>query len=114
MRPSLWTSAAEVVALGLAACSTSVPAEDGGPLDATVKDSPSAEAAADVAADGGADTGPNGCPVTTCYGMVVIPPGGSVPYGDTCGTLCTCDCSGLCLGKCSWSPNCYCLDAGGQ
>lgn len=111
MRALFWIS--RLIAVAFVGCSTTA-ADDGGMtnLDAT-KGTLDAPASAEAAADARVDSAMGGCTVATCYGMVVIPPGGSVPNGDTCGTLCTCECMGLCFGKCSWMPGCYC-DAGGQ
>lgn len=98
----------------LLGCS-STSSEDGGLLDATADTTMMMDVRAfEAATDASTETAPSGCSVTTCYGMVVIPPGGSVPYGDTCGSLCTCQCNGLCLGQCSFMPGCPCKDAGGQ
>ena len=84
--------------LAVTACSSSAPSDDAG---------------ADAPSDSVSEASPASCDIQTCHGTVNVPAGGTTPYGDSCGTVCTCTVSGgFANGTCKWSSSCQCLDAG--
>src|SRR5260221_14493068 len=87
------------VVLTLVACSSNEPTPDAG-SDATAGDAVN-------------DVGTPSCNIQTCTGNVVVPAGGTTPYGDDCGTLCTCKGSGGGVtGSCPVQRHLQCPAAG--